>query len=226
MSSILKALKKVENDNASRRPDELRIDAEILRTDSASKVSSSGMLLVSLLLVAFGAGGTYLYMTRERAPEQTRTNLNAVSGQRAVPTAAVPEITAEQLPPAIVVAPAKQQIAVEVKKTQKPQQASPAKNAPTAPSARQPAVAAQPVVVTPLGTAPLTAPPTAIVPALRVNGIAVQDDSSGSVAMINGEPVTSGGIISGVKVEEIYKNRVKFSYNGETFEVLLGQSNR
>jgi hypothetical protein len=224
MSSILKALKKVENDNASRRPDELRIDAEILRTDSASKFSSSGTLLVSLLLVAFGAGGTYLYMTRDRATEQPLTNSSTVSGQKPSPTAAVPEITVEQLPPAIVVSPAKQQIVVGVKKTQMPQPASLAKSAP--PVAKQPAVAAQPVVVTSPGTAPLTAPPAAAVPALRVNGIALQDDSSGSVAMINGEPVASGGIISGVKVVEIYKNRVKFSYNGETFEVLLGQSNR
>jgi general secretion pathway protein B len=224
MSSILKALKKVENDNASRRPDELRINAEILRADSASKFSSSGMLLISLFLVAFGAGGTYLYMTRDNATESKRTNSSTVSGQMPPPTAAIPEITEEQLPPAIVVAPAKQQIVVEAKKTQIPPPASLAKSAP--PVAKQPAVAAQPVVVTSPGTAPLTAPPPVAVPALRVNGIALQDDSSGSVAMINGEPVASGGIIAGVKVVEIYKNRVKFSYKGETFEVLLGQSNR
>ena len=61
---------------------------------------------------------------------------------------------------------------------------------------------------------------------LRVNGIAFQDDGAGTVAMLNGEPLSKGGIIAGVNVDEIYKNRVKFRYNGETFEILLGQSNR
>jgi general secretion pathway protein B len=64
------------------------------------------------------------------------------------------------------------------------------------------------------------------VPALRVNGIAFQGGGADSVAMINGEPFSSGAVINGAKIEEILKNKVRFSCNGELFEILLGQSNR
>jgi hypothetical protein len=224
MSSILKALKKVENDNATRRPDELRIDAEILRAESPSRFSSSGMLMVSLLLVAFGAGGTYLFMKRDKTPEQTSPISSTISGQKRQSVSAAPEISTEQLPPAIIVAPAKQQIVAKGEPIKKRLPSSQEKS--TATVAKRPAVAVQPAVA-PQPPAPLPAPAAkTTVPALRVNGIALQDDRAGSVAMINGEPISSGGMIAGVTVEEIYKNRVKFSYNGETFEVLLGQSNR
>ena len=77
MSSILKALKKVETDNASRRPDELRIDAEILRTENHTQFSSSGILLVSLLLVALGVGTTYLYMKRDKTGETRQSKMSS-----------------------------------------------------------------------------------------------------------------------------------------------------
>ncbi len=211
MSSILKALKKVENDNASRRPDELRIDAEILRTENHSRYSSSTMLLVSLLLMVCGAGGTYLYMTRGKAIEQTNPNTHGIIDQKRQPVSAVPQIPAEQLPPAIIVVPAQKKIVSEGNKEIKQRLSIQEKGTPSV--TKLPVVAEQPVLIpqraTPLPAtqAPKTVPP------LRVNGIAFQDDSSGTVAMINGEPHSKGGIVNGVKVEEIYKNRVKFSYS-------------
>lgn len=223
MSSILKALKKVETDNATRRPDELRIDAEILRVESPSRFSSSGILMVSLLLVAFGAGGTYLFMKRDMTPEQTSPISSTISGQKRQSDSAAPEIAAELLPPAIIVAPAKQPIVTEGKSITKRPPPNQAKGA--VPVTKRPVVAAQPAAA-PQPPPPLPAPAAITAPALRVNGIALQDDRLGGVAMINGEPISNGGMIAGVKVEQIYKNRVKFSYNGETFEVLLGQSNR
>jgi len=224
MSSILKALKKVENDNASRRPEELRIDAEILRTETPSRFSSSGMLLVSLLLISFGAGGTYLYMKRDWTPEQTSQNSNVISSQKRLPVSATPQIPTEQLPPAIVVVPAQQKIISAGEKITKQLPFSQEKNVPAV--TRRPVVLVQPAL-TPQRPTLLPATQKAnTVPALRVNGIALQDDSSGSVAMINGEPISRGGIIEGVTVEEIYKNRVKFNHNGNVFEVPLGQSNQ
>ena len=98
MSSILKALKKVENDNASRRPDELRIDAEILRTENHARFSPSGMLLVSLLLMACGAGGTYLYMKQDKTPEQATPHPGVISGLKRKSVPVAPVIPAEQLP--------------------------------------------------------------------------------------------------------------------------------
>lgn len=65
-----------------------------------------------------------------------------------------------------------------------------------------------------------------VIPTLRVNGIAFQDGTAESVAIINGVPVSSGSVVDGVLINGIYKNRVEFSYNGEKFEINLGQSNR
>lgn len=224
MSSILKALKKVEADNASRRPDELRIDSEILRTENHSRFSSTAILLASLLFMAFGAGGTYLYMKRGKAPEHTGSTAGVVTVQKPLPTSAPPETPAEQLPPAIVVVPAKQQLSPERAKGEQTPASRQMKSIPDV--ARQPAAVTRPASDQQRGTL-LPAPAnSSAVPQIRVNGIAIQDDSSESVAMINGEPVLRGGIINGVTVEEIYKNRVKFNYNGTIFDVSLGQSNK
>ncbi len=223
MSSILKALKKAEDDKATRRPDELRIDAEILRTEHHSRFSSSGMLLISLLLIAFGAGGTFLYMKRDKTPEQANLNVNTVSNQKQPSVSTAPKISTEQLPPAVEVVPAYQRLTPAVESAHKRPPSSQAKRA--AVIARHPDVVSQPVVK-PQSPYPLPAPSVKTVPALRVNGIALQDGVTESVAMINGEPITRGAIINGVTVEEIYKNRVRFNYNGELFDILLGQSNR
>ncbi len=222
MSSILKALKKVESDAATRRPDEVRIDAEILRAESPARFSSSGVLLVSLLLMAFGAGGTYLYMTRDKAPEQTRENSSIVPNkQQPLPEASKTPV--EHLPPEIIVVPAQQQTLPE-RKTVNKHSPPPESNGAAAVVKRPEALQPQPP---PHREVPLpVAHPLSSVPALRVNGIAFQDDSTGAVAMINEQPLAKGGIINGVTIEEIYKNRVKFNYNGELFEIPLGQSNR
>ena len=224
MSSILKALKKVENDNASRRPDELRIDAEILRTENRARFSPSGMLLVSLLLMACGAGGTYLYMKQDKTPEQATPHPGVISGLKRKSVPVAPVIPAEQLPPAIVVVPAQRQLSAEGDPVKRQLPSRPEKSAPVV--VKRPLVAVPPVLTPQRSTTPPATQKIRAVPALRVNGIAFQDDGSGSVAMINGEPLTRGGIVNGVTVEEIYKNRVKFSYHGELFEVPLGQSNQ
>ncbi len=56
--------------------------------------------------------------------------------------------------------------------------------------------------------------------AIIINGIAYQDDGE-SVAVVNGLPVSAGSVVAGAHVEEIKKDRVQFSRNGERFEVML-----
>ncbi len=224
MSSILKALKKAENDNATRRPDELRIDTEILRTNKNSQFSSPGVLMASLLLMAFGAAATYLYMIPDKKSEQPIPNSSTVSGQKQQLVSSTQNVKTEELPPDIVVAPAEQQIISEGVRAQKQLPSSQKATVPTVP--KQPIMSERPVLPTERANLVPSLQNSSNVPAIRVNGIAFQDDGLGTIAMINGEPLSKGEIIAGVKVEEIYKNRVKFSYNGEVFEVPMGQSNR
>lgn len=227
MSSILKALKKLEDDKATRRPDELKIDAEILRSDGSPRFSSAGVLLASLLLLAGGSGATYMYMKRDKAPEFANLTPPALSRQNQPLVSETSNIKTEQLPAAIVVVPADHEQAKPLKLQQ------PQKFTRTAPGVAPPKPAYPVVESKPAGetTISKSSPPTLsasvkTVPALRVNGIAFQDGGIDSVAMINGEPTISGSVINGVKIEEIYKNKVRFSYSGEKFEIQLGQSNR
>jgi len=83
-------------------------------------------------------------------------------------------------------------------------------------------VPAEPKSVSPfVPTAPLV-PPTR--PVLKVNGIAFQDGAD-SVAVINGVTVSNGSVIEGARVEEIQKDRVRFSRGGERFDIILDKSN-
>jgi general secretion pathway protein B len=226
MSSVLKALKKLENDNATRWPGEHKIDAEIVRTVNPPRLSPAVLLVTSLLLLAGGSGVTFLYMKKDAAPESSHPKSLSAPKQNP-PHVSASEIKTEQLPEALVVVPAKQQ------KTEKV--AAPKLHQPPMPTVKSPphnpaksVAASKPAVVSPLHTR--TSPPhslpasTIAVPALRVNGIAFQ--GANSVAMINGEPFSSGAIINGAKIEEIQKDKVRFSYNGEIIEIPLGQSNR
>jgi general secretion pathway protein B len=76
------------------------------------------------------------------------------------------------------------------------------------------------------GTVSAASTNTAISPALTVSGIAFQDGSNDNMAIINGIAVSRGATVEGVRVEDIQKDRVRFSHSGEKFEVLLNKSNR
>lgn len=61
-------------------------------------------------------------------------------------------------------------------------------------------------------------------PVLQVGGIAWQKDSASPMAIVNGTPVAEGSTVSGARVEKIYPERVRFSHKGHTFDVGLGSS--
>ena len=58
-------------------------------------------------------------------------------------------------------------------------------------------------------------------PSLRLSAIVWHEEPSKRIAMINGMISTEGAVIEGVKVEEIYPNRVRLSQNGRPFELIL-----
>jgi len=58
-------------------------------------------------------------------------------------------------------------------------------------------------------------------PQLKLSAIVWYEESSKRFAMINGLIVTEGSVIEGVKVEEIYPDRVRFSQNGRQFEIAM-----
>ena len=59
-------------------------------------------------------------------------------------------------------------------------------------------------------------------PSLTVSGIAWQKGESDRIAMVNGSPVSEGTVVAGAKVLEIKPDRVRFSRDGATFDVPIG----
>ena len=237
MSSILKALKRVEDDKTARRPEQLNIDADILKSDNFPRFSTSGVIITSLLLLALGSGATYMFMKSDKTPDDAGIKSPAVSfTQSQRPVINPSDIKTEQLPEAIAVVPANQKkpaVAESVKRTQTSVAPTPTKTAPVAVTTRpvtppKPTVAPKPAeqAIVKEQASPPPPPPVKAAPVLRVNGIAFEDGATEGVAIVNGAPVTNGAMIEGVKVEEIHKNKVRFNFNGEKFEITLGQSNR
>jgi general secretion pathway protein B len=61
-------------------------------------------------------------------------------------------------------------------------------------------------------------------PVLILTGIAWQKDSVDRVAVVNGISVTEGMLVGGARVEEIFQDRVRFSFDKRAFDVVLGRS--
>lgn len=227
MSSILKALKKLEDDRSARRPDELKIDSEILRSDSSPRFTSTGAVLTALLLLAAGSGATYMFMARDKIPGSAEQKSPLKSNPYKAPESNSTAIKTEQLPPAVIVVPARHNNNASTTEA-KERPHSPATTVAPASANKRPAktvLNSNSAVPSKTLDSSLQTSPVRAVPQLRVNGIAIENGGTENVAMINGVPVVNGAIIEGVKVEEILKNRVRFSYKGEKFEIPLGQSN-
>jgi type II secretory pathway component PulC len=75
-----------------------------------------------------------------------------------------------------------------------------------------------------VSTPPFAPPVIPANPVLKVHGIAFQDGAD-SVAVVNGITVSNGSVIEGARVEEIQKDRVRFSRGAEKFEIILDKSN-
>ena len=60
-------------------------------------------------------------------------------------------------------------------------------------------------------------------PALKVTAVVWYEEPSRRFAFVNGTKVTEGGVIEGVKVVEIYPDRVRFLHNDRAFEISLFQ---
>ncbi len=54
---------------------------------------------------------------------------------------------------------------------------------------------------------------------MKVGAIRYRQRARDSLALVNGEPVRQGSVIQGAKVEQILKNRVRFRFKGELFEL-------
>lgn len=222
MSSILKALKKLEEEKSARTADVLKIDTEILRGNSPSRSPYRNVTLLAVLFFVCGSALTYLFVRQGEHPADNQPVREARH------TTAAPEeprkiMTEDNASLAIVPAEPPRRLAKNAPANT--QHAKPPKhNRPAAHDAAQqpkPAMEAAP----PASPEKQPAAPARHIPAIRVDGIAYHFGSADSLAVVNGATVYAGAVVDGVKVEEIGKDRIRFNYEGEKFEVSLGKSN-
>jgi hypothetical protein len=64
---------------------------------------------------------------------------------------------------------------------------------------------------------------SAAMPRLSVTGIAWQNDGTVHYAVVNGQSVSEGSMVDGARVEKIFPDRVSFSCQNRSFEVSLSQ---
>lgn len=224
MSSILKALKRLEEDKAERLDAPVDIARDILRQTRKTRHPTPWKRLVPIFGGVVVAAGTlfllYGWLSVRTSKPVTRAEVVAAQPRSPQPPVIVPVDVKATVLPAV---PAEPEI-VEVRMAPPPvagtgepaaRPGSPAPKASATPKTLVPPPAAKPAPVA-------TAEPSAW-PRLSVSGIAFQAEREARLAVVNDLPVMEGTLIEDVKVEEILADRVRFASEGGTIEVLLGE---
>lgn len=211
MSSILKALKKLEQEKAVRKQEEIDLSREILQDAAPLKKRlpwQGGAVIVAIIFLALAAA--ILLRKKPTGPMQANTLAPpSQTAQPLTPVEGVP-VTVQQQP----ATPAEQPNAIRVPvpaTTQAKKSTSSAR-----PEPKGPAVLQQ--------TEPARQQTPNSAEELSVSGIAWNKDSSERLAIVNGQPLTTGSVIGNAIVEEIFKDRVRFSSSGKSFEIAIGKS--
>lgn len=239
MSSILKALQKLEQEKAARVTREPDIHSGITRRSRPQSPQSRWILPVAMLTVAvMSITITYLLMKSERrnsAPVENGT-LN-VTKEQEIPAAQQTRVPPEETPPIAAntpaLHPARNTGTAYPPKPQSPDgrnqtiktttTISQPSRSPSRESADSPVLSREQEARPKVDTSGAGQAPPAL-PAITINGIAWQKDNSARIAVVNGIPVNEGGTVQGTKVEEIFPDRIRFSHNGKPFEVQFGKS--
>jgi general secretion pathway protein B len=236
MSSILKALQKLEQEKAGRVTREPDIHSGITRRNRQQSARPRWILPLSMLAVAvISITITYLLMKGENqgtAPVEKRIP-TASKGQE-MPTAQQTSVSTEGVPPIAAnnptVPPARNTGIAQQPKPQSPRDRNQDVNmpVPAIPSAASPSREAKTSLsneqtVQPNADTSGNRLPPQPRPAITINGIAWQQDSAARIAVVNGVPVSEGSSVQGMKVEEIFPDRIRFSHNGKPFEAPFGK---
>ena len=221
MSSILKALKKLEQDKNPQKAQSLSIEAAIIKNKPGRQLTSTNIATAALFL--FICGGTAMYFVMKP------TSVTVSDERTKTPEPAVLQAP----PPVVVIPPPVQPETIKPSRESKPPVKLPAEIPPhkidimprkSAQTEEKPVANS----LEPQAESPKTVQqkPVKPIPVLKVNGIAFQEGGADSIAVVNGISVSKGSVVDGVTVDEILKDRVRFKLGTETLEVDLGKSSR
>ena len=246
MSSILKALRKLEEEKAARREGAFDLARDILRAPDRQKRRGRFLMMAAAAATAlfFGAAGYGLFSLLAPAPAsppilpgQSRsvTAPADAPGTAAVAKSspdAVSRLPAGPEPPIMEVHFAAEESAAlpdakpggkAAAGNSEPAEATPRTAGAEPPAPRRPdsPPAGEPSAEAKILPAHLPKPKPAGLPTLVVSAIVFQANPQARVAVINGLPVMKGSVIEGAVVEDILRKSVRFLQNGRSFEVAL-----
>ena len=212
MSSILKALEKLEESQG------LGSELAVIAVNSSAGRTPSWVVPVGVLIGAiFAALLTFAFMggfSRSIVPVR-KVELSVAAGPKVelsvaarpkveLSVAARPKVTAAPMPPTLPQATRsharRHAAAVSAKR---PVHLS-RSHAPKAPARG------------------IVSMPRPAAPEIRVTGIAWQKEAASSAALVNGRPVQEGDMVSGLKVEKIFSDKVRFANDKGSLDVPLG----
>ena len=238
MSSILKALKKLEEEKSARRSDPVDIAGGIVRSGGLDRRPPRWRAAAAMVGVAAGAVlATYALMgghggRREeppaapavaRPPQEPVIPSSPPRGAAPAPQPAPQPQSPSRQPVAHPLPPGRSAAGMDERR---PPPSPLPPGTPAAPAAEE--VLRPPLQEPPPKSAaavpPVSSPVAPARPSFSVTGIAWQKDGASRMAVVNGTAVSRGGRVGGARVEEIYPDRVRLSLDGDTFEVTLGGS--
>ncbi len=240
MSSILKALKKLEEEKSARRGGNVDIARGVLRGIPRYSRKARWVLPASIAGAASAAALlTYVLMGGSSSPKREAApviSMQAVSdpggrggrietsepvfaGQTLNKTdesasATVPrpllkkKVTIAVRTASPGIKPLSRSLEISQKSKMSPEEQLPGRNAPELPKKTAESIQSS-------GIHPF--------PVLKVSGIAWHKDGTDRLAIINGMSVAEGTTIEGARVEEIFQDKVRFSFEKRTFDVAVGK---
>jgi hypothetical protein len=221
MSYILKALKKLEEEKVALRTKTHDINCALLAADRKPTKPARTPCIVAILALALIAGsGSVYFLLRHTPPSTLRTQDPAAEAtsrdKQSLQLQAPPPLPAgsasePEKKPAAGKSDAGQKLALPAPSGKSPDAGTPlpSRNPVTAPTPPSQQSSQEPSGAAPSG--------------LKVSGIALQDDPSESLAVVNGILVRRGMTILDSRVEEIFHDRVRFSGNGQSYEVYISK---
>jgi len=223
MSVILDALKKLDRERSSRRSGTTNIAVEMLRPDLPRTgkriplyVAIAFLTAIATAAVTYGVAVKGGFLSK---PLPSRAMSLPAPNPPAAPVP-IPSEPARDIQDEISPIPPKIQVPV---KTKKPPASLP-ENKADEKKANQSVILKEADPAPERTKIPAEPSPSGIAPTpslINISTIVWYEDPSKRFAMINGVIASEGSVIEGMKVEEIYPNRVRFFHNGQHFEIFI-----